>query len=246
MRSSSNPKMDIQFTGNLDVRKRPHTEPTVYGDISVIPENSRIEQFGRRFNIERGNLTFTGSALEPDIDLAGAYRVPSRGTGTDEVVIRLIATGRLDDLRVTFSSDPAMELADVISYIATGRPASGSLQFGGGTSGSYLSTAAGLAVGPISSLMEEFALAGLGLDVVEIENDGIRGLTLTVGKYVSPDFYVSVSQPIALSGSTESSNQGQERSTQVTMEYEIVRRVLLSLLNRGSVLRINLRWEHAY
>ncbi len=246
MRSARNPKMDVQFRGSLNVRKRPHSDPTVFGDISVLPENSRIEQFGRTFEMERGDLSFTGPAFEPDIDLVGSYRVPSRGTGGDEVTIRLVARGRPDDLRVTFESDPAMELADVVSYIATGRPASGSLHFDAAAGNSYLGTAAGLAVGPLTSFVEDIALAGLGLDVVEIENDGLRGLTLTVGKYVSPEFYVSVSQPIALGASPEAGSVATERRTQVMMEYEIVRQLLVSLLNRGAVLRINLRWEYAF
>lgn len=243
LRSNSNPKMDIQFTGSLDVSKKPLSELSAFGVIEVIPDRSRIDQFGRRFEIEQGTLTFNGAVDEPDMNLRAVYNVRSRRSQANEVTIRLQADGSPQDLEVTFSSDPAMDLADIISYIATGRPASQSLQFGGTATEGYLQSAAGLAVGPITSLVENIAGSGLGLDVVEIEQDESSGLMLTAGKYVSPRFFVSVSQPIDLSSSSQSSSGN---STEVTMEYEILRSLLVSLLSRGTVLRVNLRWETAY
>lgn len=243
LRSNSNPRMEVQFSGSIDVSKRPHSDVRVFGTIEVIPDRSRIDQFGRRFEIERGTLTFNGPAAEPDMNLRAVYNVRSRRTQANEVTIRLQATGSPQDLEVGFSSDPTMELADIVSYIATGRPASQSLQFGGTNTEGYLQSAAGLAVGPITSLVENLAGSGLGLDVVEIEQDESSGLMLTAGKYVSPRFFVSVSQPVSL-GST--SQSGSSSDTQVTMEYEIVRSLLISLLSRGTVLRVTLRWEHSY
>jgi translocation and assembly module TamB len=244
-RSRANPKMDVRFTGSLDVQKAPRTEPVVFGTITVVPEQSRIEQFGRRFEIDRGELTFSGPMSEPSINLAASYEVRSRGTTREEVTIRLVASGKPEDLRIVFASDPAMDLSDIISYIATGRPASSSLQFQGSGNG-YLGTAAGLAIGPIAGVIEDVAGAGLGLDVIEIEHDGLSGLTLTAGKYVSPRFYVSVQQPISFATGTETTSSEQGSETQVSMEYEILRELLVSLLSRGAVLRVQLRWEHAF
>ena len=139
-----------------------------------------------------------------------------------------------------------MELADIVSYIATGRPAAASLQISGSQTDTYLQSAAGLAIGPVADLIENMASSGLGLDVIEIEHTGFSGLTLTAGKYVSPRLYVSVSQPISLSTSSESSTAVNKNQTQVTIEYELVRQLLLSLLNRGTILRVNLRWQHAF
>ena len=92
----------------------------------------------------------------------------------------------------------------------------------------------------------DVAGAGLGLDVVEIEHDGLSGLTLTAGKYVSPEFYVAVRQPISFASGAETGSADQTARTQVSMEYEILRQVLVSLLSRGDVLRVQLRWEHAF
>jgi translocation and assembly module TamB len=243
LRSTSNPVMEIQFTGDLDVEKSPHADPEVFGSIQVLPGRSRIDQFGRRFQIEEGTLTFSGPIAAPDMNLGAAYEVRARNAQGSEVTISLRALGSPENLQVSFESDPQMELADIVSYIATGRPASESLQFGGSSSDGYLRSAAGLAVGPITSLVENLASAGLGLDVVEIDQDETNGLMLTAGKYVSPRFFVSVSQPLSLSLSTGTTVSD---ATVVTMEYEVVRNVLVSLLTRGTVLRVNLSWERAY
>jgi translocation and assembly module TamB len=245
VRSKSNPEMDIQISGRLDVAKARNADPNVFGNIEVLPERSRIQQFGRKFEIERGTLTFNGPMDAPIMDLQASYEVPSRTAGGSEVVIRLNVSGSPEDLEVTFDSDPAMELADIVSYIATGRPASSSFQLGS-QSDSYLQSAAGLAMGPLTDLVENMAGAGLGLDVIEIAHTGTQGLTLTAGKYVSPRLYVSVSQPIALSSSSETSTAGGENETQVAVEYEIIQQLLVTLINRGTILRVNLRWEYAF
>jgi len=246
VRSNSNPEMDIQIQGNLDLGKRRNEDATLFGTIEVIPARSQIRQFGRRFSIDRGSLTFNGPMDAPVMDLEASYDVPSRAGGGQEVTIRLIVSGTPESLDVSFESDPTMELSDIVSYIATGRPASESFQLAGNQTNSYLQSAAGLAMGPVTDLIENLAGSGLGLDVIEISQTGVQGLTLTAGKYVSPKLYVSVSQPISLSTSSERATSSGENSTQVAVEYELVRQLLLSLLNRGTILQVNLRWEYAF
>src|SRR5690606_32757647 len=80
LRSRSNPRMDIQFSGNLDLSKRPEQDIQIFGSIEVVPEHSRIVQFGKRFTLTSGTLTFNGPAADPYVDVEAAYDVPARGT----------------------------------------------------------------------------------------------------------------------------------------------------------------------
>jgi translocation and assembly module TamB len=73
VRSKSNPRLDIQLTGDLDVSKAPFEDALVFGSVSVLPERSRIVQFGQRFDLERGELTFNGAAETPDMSLEASY-----------------------------------------------------------------------------------------------------------------------------------------------------------------------------
>ncbi|QXD16501.1 translocation/assembly module TamB domain-containing protein [Rhodocaloribacter litoris] len=246
LRSKKNPTMDVQFTGNLEVQKQPYGDPLVFGTIAVIPERSRIIQFGKRFDIQQGTLTFNGPATDPIMDIEAQYVVRARGSSANEVTITLSVEGRLDELDVTLGSDPQMEFADIVSYLAFGRPAGEALQLGrsGGGGSSLLDPAAGLALGQIAGLIENLAGTGLGLDVIEIEQNGLEGATLTAGKYVSPRLYVAISQPIAFRQSGTAF--GEEVPTQVTLEYEVIDRLLIRLLRRGAVIRVNLKWEYAY
>jgi hypothetical protein len=52
-----------------------------------------------------------------------------------------------------------------------------------------------------------------------------------------------VSQPVSLGSTSQTGSSG---DTEVTMEYEIIRSLLISLLSRGTVLRVTLRWELSY
>ncbi|WP_457652109.1 translocation/assembly module TamB domain-containing protein [Rhodocaloribacter sp.] len=247
LRSKKNPTMDIQFSGDLDVQKQPNADPLVFGTIEVIPDRSRIIQFGKRFEIERGTLTFNGPPTDPFMDIKAVYVVKARQSTGDEVTISLTLKGQPEALDFSLGSDPQMEFADIVSYLAFGRPASEALQLGstaGGGNGSLLDPAAGVAVGQLASLIENLAGAGLGLDVVEIEQNGLEGATLTAGKYVSPRLYVAVSQPITFRR-TEA-GVVEENPTQVVIEYEVIDRLLLRLLRRGSIIRINVKWEYAF
>ncbi|WP_456429198.1 translocation/assembly module TamB domain-containing protein [Rhodocaloribacter sp.] len=246
LRSKKNPTMDIQFTGDLDVQKQPNADPLVFGTIEVIPDRSRIIQFGKRFEIERGTITFNGPPTDPFMDIKAVYVVKARQSTGDEVTISLSVKGQIEALDLSLGSDPQMEFADIVSYLAFGRPASEALQIGsaGEGNGSLLDPAAGVAIGQLASLIEGLAGAGLGLDVVEIEQNGLEGATLTAGKYVSPRLYVAVSQPITFRR-TEA-GVVEENPTQVVIEYEVIDRLLLRLLRRGSIIRINVKWEYAF
>jgi translocation and assembly module TamB len=134
-----------------------------------------------------------------------------------------------------------MELTDIVSYIAFGRPASESLHLGGAVSGGSLAT--DIALGQVAGLIEGVAGSGLGLDVVEIEQQGLD-TRLTAGKYVHSKLYLSISQPISLGGSTSGSTFGNKR--EITAEFELIESLLLRLLTKRGSISVNLLWQYAY
>ncbi len=249
LRSTSNPQMDIQFDGDLDLRKQPGGEINLFGDIEVIPERSRVIQFGRRFDIASGEIQFNGPLTEMLLDVNAEYQVRTQRSREAGPTITLGITGRLDDLELELGSEPQMETADIVSYIATGRPADQSLQFGSGggaDGGGLLGQGAGLALGQLASAIEGVAAKDLGLDVIEIEQDGLRGTRLTAGRYFSRRLYASISQPISYGNQATDSRAAEERPTVVTLEYEVSSALLARLIRDGSAVRMNLQWEFAY
>ncbi len=234
LRSNSSPALDIQFTGDLDMQKAKGADLQIFGNIEVIPERSRITQLGKRFRIENGSLTFNGPATDPVLDVEAHYTVPN-----DDVTIILQVKGHLDDLEeAPLSSDPPMELTDILSYLAFGRSARESLQFSG-SGGETL--ARDIALGQATGYLEGLAGAELGFDVFEIEQRGTE-TRLTAGKYLTQRLFVSVSQPISFNESTELSDA---TIREITAEFELIQHLLLKLTQRES-LSVDLSWEYSY
>ncbi len=250
LRSSANPEMNVQFTGTLTVQKEPYQDLQLFGTIEVIPERSYIVQFGKRFEITEGTLAFNGPADDPELNLKARYVVPSRGDQSSQVTILLAVSGRLDRLNLEFSSEnPAgLELPDIISYIVFGRPAGQALASlapgSNGSGGGLLGRGAGLALGQLAGVVEGLAGEEFGLDVVEIEPDGLQGAKLTVGKYVSPRLFAAVSRPIAFGDNT--ATQRTTAYTEFTVEYTIFDAMVVRVTSQGTTMRINLLWRYAY
>lgn len=239
IRSEVNPVMDIQFSGDLDLMKEHYEDVNIFGTIEVVPQRSRIVQFGRRFEIASGTLTFNGPPGDPLIDIEAEHqpRPLGRTAGEEEVTITLSLEGRLSErLDLTLGSDPQMTNADILSFLATGQPARSGL---GGEE-----VLQGLALPQLTMLMEGIAEAGLGLDVVTIEQ---RAGTphLTAGSYVSSRLFVSVSQPLG-DPSGPATSRVRDNVPIITAEYEVANWLLLQLMQHGEALHLNLQWEYAY
>lgn len=250
LRSRQNPNMDVQFTGRLDVSKEPMADMLVFGTIEVIPERSRIRQFGRVFDITTGILQFNGPISDMLLDLEAEYHVRARDSREDQVVIVLGVSGRLDSLDLDLDSrnPPGLDMADIVSYIATGRPASEGFQLGGSGGAAEaigeLGTAAFLT--QVTGWVEGVAGEELGLDVIEIQQDGLLGTRITAGKYVTRRLYVAVSEPIAFGTDEEALGYREEFARRITLEYEVTNWLLTRLVRDGSNLRFNLLWEYSY
>ena len=248
VRQTSNPELAIELTGTVEIQKAPDEELQLFRSIEVLPQRSYVRQFGRRFDLTQGTITFNGPISELMMDVGARHEVRSRDhPGQPEAVITLNLAGRLDDLSFTLGSDPPMDNADIVSYLATGRPASQAFSFGGGGEGGGLLTqGGGLAANQLAGMLEGVAAEGLGLDVIEIQQDGLRGTQLVAGKYVSPRLYVGINQPIALSSAANASTG--TNPTEVTLEYEVFEWLLLQALSGTSTssVRLNLSGRYAF
>ena len=229
LRSRQNPVFDIEFIGTLLVQKAPGGENQLFRSIEVT--RGRFALYGRNFDITRGLLTFNGPVEETMVDIEAAFRVPARqGPGT-EATINLNFAGRLGTqgeqteggLELTLSADPAMENTDIISYIATGRPAGEALQGGAGASN--------LAVSQLASIVEGLAANSLGLDVVEVTQRPDGAIVATFGSYLTSRLFASVS-PVITPATSSRRTEGESRF-EATLEYQLLNWLLLSLEQRN-------------
>ncbi len=245
LRARQNPEMHVLLTGVLGLTKAPYQEPQIQGTVQAVPVRSYIRQFGRRFDIRTGRVTFLGPAAEPLLDFRASYEVTRRGGQQDVVTIIMDVDGSLhgvDGLELELSSEPvSLDQADIISYIATGRPAADAFQLAGtGT----LQVGGDLARQQLAQLIAAAAGAGLGLDVVEIQMEGSRGATITAGKYVSRRLFASVSLP--LSASDDSGAADSRSNRELTIEYSILAWLLARLQSNPSTMGISLLYQYVY
>jgi translocation and assembly module TamB len=245
VRKRVRPQMRVQLRGSLDVRKQPGDSINLFGRIEVAPERSYFEQFGKRFAISDGSVTFNGSMMGWTTAIDARYEVPSfQDPSGSEVVITMGVTGGLQDLKLTLGAEPAMETADILSYLATGRPAANAADFGSAIDNETLVGAgASLAFGSVAQLLEQKAGESIGLDVVEIRQDGLNGATLIAGRYVSPRLYVGFQQPLTLRRDDEGiDNHG----TRVEIEVAAFRWLLINLQGAQSEFRYFFRTRRAF
>ncbi|MEM9665066.1 MAG: translocation/assembly module TamB domain-containing protein [Bacteroidota bacterium] len=244
VRSRGNLKMDIQFTGDLELEKAPFEEEQAFGSIEVIPERSSIVQFGKEFDLVSGTLTFSGLATNPELAIRAEYPVPRQAT-----VIELAAEGSVDRLDITFNSrDPDnMEQLDIVSYILTGKPANESFTLGG-EGGSLGGRTLQAGAGQLASLLEGVASRELALDVIEIAPDGSR---LTAGKFFRirqppcETIFAALSLPL-LTDDQATVGTASEGQTEATLECELVEWLLIRVQGTAENVRLNLLWQYSY
>jgi len=243
LRSRSTPEMNVQFTGDLTLTKEHGEEENVFGTITVVEGRSTVRQFGQEFQITDGTLTFDGDPERPRLALTALFEKKARQSQEAEVQITLTLQGRPDNLSPTLSSDPPMDTSNMLSYLATGRPANELLSGNGGASGGgALGTQALL--GQASSFVENIAASELGLDVVRLDIRPSGTSYLTMGRYFTPSLFLSIGQPVTTSG-----GDGQRSGAQVpnlTLEYQFTDTLFFRALNSQNALRLNFSFEYAY
>jgi len=240
LRSESTPEMNVQFTGDLDLSKAPNEDPQVFGSIQVVTERSTLRQFGQEFQISEGALTFNGDPYTPYLNLEAVYEQRARQAQGTEVRITLRLEGRPEELSPTLSSTPPMDTRNILSYLATGRPAD--QLFSGGGEGGNLATQ--VALGQATNFVENLAATELGLDVVRVQVRTSGASYLTVGRYFTPRLFVSVEQPVTTSNLENL--QTSQYLPDLTLEYYLRDTLLLRALNSQQSFQLNLLFEYAY
>jgi translocation and assembly module TamB len=117
----SSPQLSFQnafakLVGDVDLRLRGTlASPSLLGSVSVTQGSAMIA--GTRYDLERGDITFTNPVrIEPNIDLSATAHV-------EDYDISLDLHGSPQKLAVTYRSDPPLPESDVVSLLALGHTA---------------------------------------------------------------------------------------------------------------------------
>ena len=119
VRIQSSPQLNFRnayakLAGDVDLRLRGTlATPSLLGRISITEGSATIA--GTRYELQRGEITFTNPVrIQPIIDLNATARV-------EDYDITLGLHGSVDQMTVTYHSDPPLPEADVVALLALGR-----------------------------------------------------------------------------------------------------------------------------
>jgi translocation and assembly module TamB len=198
--------IDAQLGGAIDLSLSSLDRITSKGEIKVV--KGRYRTYGVNLEIVRGRLFFAGGPINrPALDFLALRTIGNVRAG-------VTVAGNLQRPVTKLYSEPAMPDVDVLAYIVLGRPLGSS-----GDQASLLTQAAGaLLTSSKATVLQEQLKSRLGLSTLEIQGgvggtnsymgykplqvtppgaipaeqqSGITETVLTVGKYLTPQLYIS-------------------------------------------------------
>ena len=202
--------------------------PVLFGQVTI-ERGGTITYAETEYEVERGLLTFANPVrIDPVIDFVATTEV-------DGYDVTLQLAGTLDRLDASFSSDPPLADLQVLQLLATGTAPAGDAGFPG-QAPEQTGGAAALLYGQAASLVTERVNVLFGFDRFRV-NPGIGGAVgFAVGKRLSRDFYVTVSNdPV------------NDIDYVVQAEWRVSDVVSVVLTQRGEeAFAVDLRWEKRF
>ncbi len=245
-RRTTSPKAEIELSGRIRLRQEPGQPMQFFGRVEPVPGRGTLDVYGREFRLTGGDIQLNGPPDSTMLDVTAEYQVPTQGGPDDEgVIVDVAAKGHLDSLALEFTSEPDMSQDDILSYIVTGRPSSDNplAERSGGASTGEMGAA--VALGTLTQSLSTTAEKQLGLDVFQIKPEGVRGLTLTAGRYLGSRLFLSMNLPIQLETQAQQT-PGYNLGPSFEMEYAL-QRWLRANVEAGNVPpSFTLRSRYAY
>ncbi len=223
----------VEIAGDLSLYKPAGIgTPTLSGTLDV--RGGYYEEFGKRFTIEEGEIFFYGTPEpNPGLHIVASHTVPDV-EGAGDMDIRIILGGTLRNPAIDLESTPSYDRSEIISIALFGTPSVPT-----GQQSRFEESVVGLFAGAVAA-----PLAGeLGLDAIEItqrtqetsEGGDVANL-FRVGKFITPDVYVTVEQEVG----------GREDNQAVGLRYQVTRQFTLQGSAGTRQSGLDLFWEFAF
>lgn len=220
--------INFELKGDLQAIKRGETID-LFGTLNI--NRGHIKYYGRKFDFERGSLTFTGGKeIKPRLDFIIAYDFRSANRELQTLSVHI--TGNSQQPKFAFYLDEKkLQEKQALSYIIFGKSinqltASEEVS----VEQSAAEMAASVALGQVSNLVNDALQNTLGLDMVEIAGDGTwKSGRVKIGKYITDDLYLSYQQTFAFDKKEKTIEP-----EKVTLEYKILRSLFLQATNQGA------------
>ncbi len=170
--------LTCRLTGSITIRSGYDAFTRATGELSVA--EGKYTAYGRKLDIERGRLIFTGGPIDnPGIDLRAIKEFPDVKAGVN-------VRGTLLQPHMTFFSDPSLPQSQIVSLILAGGSLESAQNRTTGNSG-----AGGAALAQGAAILGQQLGSRVGIEDVSLESDITNETSLVLGRYLSPRLYVS-------------------------------------------------------
>ncbi len=112
--------------GKLQISQQPGQPPNAKGKLFLL--NGKYKAYGKTFDIDYGQILFTGGPIyDPILDIRAQRKIQPQTmitslNSTTTILAGITFTGNLKTPKIGFYSNPSMPDADVISYLIIGKP----------------------------------------------------------------------------------------------------------------------------
>jgi autotransporter translocation and assembly factor TamB len=220
--------MNFEVQGDLKAIKQ-REQINLFGNLNI--NRGYIEYYGKKFDFEKGKLTFTGGQdINPELDLRILYtfRDPDRELHT----IALEIAGKSMTPEMTFYMDEQrIEEREALSYIIFGK-STNQLSEHEKTSveESAKNIAGTLAMNQVSLLIKDALRSSVGLDIVEVSSGkNWSSGSVKIGKYITDNLYLGYQQTFAFNKKEKTIEP-----EKITLEYQILRSLFLQATNQSN------------
>ena len=184
------------LTGDLQVHMEHGGPPSMDGTLRMV--DGHYDIYGNSLKFERGAILFRGPPNAATLDVLAVRTIKnSNSFAVDNrpILAGVEVNGTLSHPQVSLYSDPSMAQSDILSYLVLGTPSTG-LQ----SQNALLSAAAGQLFSAGSSALfggsGGSGPGGFDFGVTSNGSNTLSGAMVTLGRYITPDLYLSVGQSI--------------------------------------------------
>lgn len=227
-----NQDLYVEISGDLELRKNVDYME-IFGALNVV--RGQYSLLGRTFNIEKGTIQFQGGEkLTPNLDIQANYVF--RNAQRVEQELTVFVTGTTDSPEVKFNLDGSqISEGDALSYIMFGKSMNEL------SMDQQDNMAEKAAASIISSQLAGYLGEKLDVDYIDIKADeGFDNATVTVGKYITNDLFVSYEQRLGETNDKDLSKY------EVRLEYELFRFLFVELNNSSNDSGFDLIFRHEF
>src|SRR5918992_5495010 len=168
---------------------------------------SRSRERSRKFDLQTGVITFTGSEdINPTLDITASYRVSA-------YTVNINVAGESKAPSLTLSSEPELEQQDIIALLLFGKTSDRLTESEGTISEQAQGAAANAAAGAAAQAIGR----ELGIDSLDVKAGNTPDdASISAGQYITQDLFLSYERQF-----------GKEGGNTVGVEYNLSRELLL-------------------